>query len=107
MWILLFNTLKAHYLTLQLELMAAKNEKREAELNMRYHKLKIEVTDFSLQERIQWIKIYTEPEDVDGSIAKLENILKEFRGGKFSKCLITLKLKWVSKDSLTDSTVLN
>ena len=52
----------------------------------------IEVEKFELRERIEWIKIYSEPEDLERSLEGLEDLQNEFRKGKFSKCLITVEL---------------
>ena len=56
----------------------------------------IEVEKFELRERIEWIKIYSEPEVLNRSLEGLEELQKEFREGKFTKYLITMELFWGS-----------
>ena len=56
--------------------MALDNVKRENDLDVKYHKLMLRVYEFSTRERIEWIKIYAETEEVPKLLAKIDKDLK-------------------------------
>ena len=56
--------------------MSIENVQREHDLDVKYHKLMVKVIEFTTQERIEWIKIYAEPEEVPTLLAKIDKELK-------------------------------
>ena len=56
--------------------MALDNVQREHDLDVKYHKLMVRVYEFSTRERIEWIKIYAETEEVPKFLAKIDKEIK-------------------------------
>ena len=60
--------------------MAAENKLRQAELHVSYNELKMEIIEFSCRERFEWMKIYSEPDEIQQFMeafrAKLDELEK-------------------------------
>ena len=73
-------TFEAKALGLRVKVMAAENKLRQAELHVSYHQLKMEVIEFSCRERFEWMKIYSEPDEIQQFMeafrAKLDELEK-------------------------------
>ena len=61
----------------------AKTRSREAELHVRYHELKMEIIEFSCRERFEWMKIYSEPNEIEQFMEGFRAKLDEFEKVRF------------------------
>ena len=75
--------LEAQALGLRVKLKAAENKLREAELHVRYHELKMEIIEFSCRERFEWMKIYSEPNEIEQFMEGFRAKLDEFEKVRF------------------------
>ena len=73
-------TFEAKALGLRVKVMAAENKLRQAELHVSYNELKMEIIEFSCRERFEWMKIYSEPDEIQQFMeafrAKLDELEK-------------------------------